>query len=168
MYYELEIGGRTRRAVVTKLGDGFAVTVDGRRFHVDAVRVDAYTLSLLVDKVCSHEVGVASDATGAQLVVRVGATTMAVGLDGGRRTRRATAVSGAAAGPQRVVAPMPGKVLRVPVKLGDSVSAGQPLVVVEAMKMENELRAGRGGTVADIHAREGMSVEAGALLVIIQ
>jgi biotin carboxyl carrier protein len=168
MYYELEIGGRTRRAVVTKLGDGFAVTVDGRRFHVDAVRVDAYTLSLLVDKVCSHEVGVASDATGAHLVVRVGATTMAVGLNGRRRTRRTTAASGATAGPQRVVAPMPGKVLRVPVKVGDSVSAGQPLVVVEAMKMENELRAGRDGTVADIHAREGMSVEAGALLVIIQ
>jgi biotin carboxyl carrier protein len=54
------------------------------------------------------------------------------------------------------------------VATGDSVCAGQPLVVVEAMKMENELRAVRDGIVADIHAREGMSVDAGALLVVIQ
>jgi biotin carboxyl carrier protein len=168
MYYEIEIGGRTRRAVVTRLGDGFAVTVDGHRFHVDAVRVDAYTLSLLVDRMCSHEVGVAPDATGAQLAVRIGGTSIGVVLNGRRRTRRKDAVSGAAAGPHRVMAPMPGKVVRVPISVGESVRAGQPLVVVEAMKMENELRAGRDGTVADIHAREGMSVEAGALLVIIQ
>jgi biotin carboxyl carrier protein len=168
LHYEIDVGGRTRRAVVTKLGDGFAVTVDGHRFHVDAVRVDAYTLSLLVDKVFSHEVGVAADAASAQLAVRVGATSIAVSLNGRRRARRKAAASGPAAGPHKVLAPMPGKVVRVPVNPGDIVRAGQPLVVVEAMKMENELRAGRDGTVADIHAREGMSVEAGALLVVIQ
>ncbi len=59
---------------------------------------------------------------------------------------------------------MPGKVVRVLVKPGDAVRARQPVVVVEAMKMENELRAGRDGTVAEIHAREGTSVDAGALL----
>ena len=63
---------------------------------------------------------------------------------------------------------MPGKVVRVLVKAGDAVRARQPVVVVEAMKMENELRADREGTVAEIHAREGVSVEAGALLVVIQ
>jgi biotin carboxyl carrier protein len=54
------------------------------------------------------------------------------------------------------------------VKAGDRVSARQPAVVVEAMKMENELRASREGTVAEIHVREGMSVDAGALLIVIQ
>jgi biotin carboxyl carrier protein len=63
---------------------------------------------------------------------------------------------------------MPGKVVRVLVKGGDPVAARQPVVVVEAMKMENELRASREGTVAEIHVREGMSVDAGALLVVIQ
>jgi biotin carboxyl carrier protein len=63
---------------------------------------------------------------------------------------------------------MPGKVVRVLVQAGDVVSARQPLVVVEAMKMENELRAGRDGTVAGVHAFEGESVEAGALLVVIE
>jgi biotin carboxyl carrier protein len=63
---------------------------------------------------------------------------------------------------------MPGKIVRVFVRPGDTVTARQPLVVVEAMKMENELRAGRAGTVAEVHAREGASVEAGALLIVIQ
>jgi biotin carboxyl carrier protein len=63
---------------------------------------------------------------------------------------------------------MPGKVVRVLVKAGDAVRARQPVVVVEAMKMENELRADRDGTVTEIHAREGTSVDAGALLIVIQ
>jgi biotin carboxyl carrier protein len=63
---------------------------------------------------------------------------------------------------------MPGKVVRVLVKSGEPVRARQPLVVVEAMKMENELRAGRDGLVAEIHAREGESVDAGALLIVVQ
>jgi biotin carboxyl carrier protein len=62
---------------------------------------------------------------------------------------------------------MPGKVVRVLVRPGDTVRARQPLVVVEAMKMENELRAPRDGTVSDVTAREGASVEAGALLVVL-
>jgi biotin carboxyl carrier protein len=63
---------------------------------------------------------------------------------------------------------MPGKILRVLVRPGDAVGARQPVVVVEAMKMENELRASRDGQVAEIHVREGMSVDAGALLIVIQ
>ena len=60
---------------------------------------------------------------------------------------------------------MPGKVVRVLVHPGDRVLARQPLVVVEAMKMENELRAARDGQVAKVHVEEGASVEAGALLI---
>jgi biotin carboxyl carrier protein len=170
MHFQIEVGGRTRDVVVTRVGEGFAVTVDRRRFSVDVVRIDAYTLSLLVDNRCSHEVVVVPDSTnrtGSQLTVRVGATPIVVGLNG-RRSRAGSAAARPAAGPQRVVAPMPGKIVRVPVAAGDTVRAGQPLVVVEAMKMENELRAGRDGTVADVLAREGMSVDAGALLVVIQ
>jgi biotin carboxyl carrier protein len=63
---------------------------------------------------------------------------------------------------------MPGKVVRVLVKPGDLVSARQAVVVVEAMKMENELRASREGTVTEVHAHEGISVDAGALLIVIQ
>src|SRR5206468_11631513 len=145
MHFEVEVGGRVRRVVATPSGAGFAVTVDGQPFHVDAVRVDAYTLSLLVDSVHSHEVVVTPDAAssaGSQWTVRVGGAAIAVTLNGRRRAARRPS-PGAGSGPQRIVAPMPGKVVRVAVAAGDTVLAGQPLVVVEAMKMENELRAGR-------------------------
>ncbi len=62
---------------------------------------------------------------------------------------------------------MPGKIVRVLVKPGDRVRARQAVVVIEAMKMENELRAARDGTVAEVPAIEAMSVDAGTLLVVI-
>jgi biotin carboxyl carrier protein len=166
--YEVEIGGRRRHVVVTRAGDGFAVSVDGRTRHVDAARIDAHTLSLVVDRVWSKEVSVVADPTGGQLSVHVGTTLVVVTLNGRRRWGRKDEGAGAGSGPQRLVAPMPGKVVRVLVKAGDSVAARQAVVVVEAMKMENELRAAREGTVAEIHVSEGMSVDAGALLVVIQ
>ena len=85
-----------------------------------------------------------------------------------RRWARKEEGARAAAGPQRIGAPMPGKIVRVLVRRGDLVVARQPLVVVEAMKMENELRAARDGTVSEIHVAEGQSVDAGALLVVVQ
>ena len=168
MQYEVEIGGRRLQVVVTRSGDGFAVSVDGRVRQVDAARIDAHTLSLVVDRVWSNEVSIASNPDTGQLDVHVGDTPVAVTLNGRRRWGRKEKGGGASSGPQRLVAPMPGKVVRVLVKAGDTVAAKQPVVVVEAMKMENELRAGREGTVAEIHVREGMSVDAGALLLVIQ
>ena len=168
MQYEVEIGCRRRQVVVTRAGDGFAVSVDGRTRQVDVARIDAHTLSLVVDSVWSNEVSVATDPVSGQLMVHVGATPIAVTLNGRRRWGRKDEGAGAGSGPQRLVAPMPGKVVRVLVTAGDRVTASQPVVVVEAMKMENELRASREGTVAEIHVREGMSVDAGALLLVIQ
>ena len=83
------------------------------------------------------------------------------------RRRRARAMLGAGNGDQRVVAPMPGKVVKVLVAVGDSVEARQGLVVVEAMKMENELTVSRAGTVSKIEVSEGASVEAGRLLMVV-
>ena len=72
-----------------------------------------------------------------------------------------------ATGPVSIVAPMPGRVVKVLVAPGDAVLARQGLVVVEAMKMENELRAPRAGTVADVRVREGAPVDANVVLVVI-
>ena len=182
MHYEVEVNGRSRKVDVVRTGDGFAVEVDGHRRQVDAVRIDAHTLSLLIDDVppegdgrpglhrrsASYEVLVSHPAaSGGALVVHVGTSPVAVTLNG--RRPRADAGHGRAArgadGALRIVAPMPGKVVRVLVAAGDAVTIRQPLVVVEAMKMENELRAGRDGRVAAIHVREGVSVDAGTLLI---
>ena len=168
MQYEVEIGDRRLQVVVTRSGDGFAVSVDGRTRHVDAARIDAHTLSLVVDRVWSNEVSIAADGARGVLDVHVGATPVSVTLNGRRRWSRKDEGGGSGSGPQRLTAPMPGKVVRVLVKAGDPVTKRQPVVVVEAMKMENELRASRDGTVSEVHVREAMSVDAGALLVVIQ
>jgi biotin carboxyl carrier protein len=187
--YEVEINGRTRHVSVTRTGDGFDVVVDGRTFPVDAARLDGQTLSVLVGTAStasapvaasgtsragdaigsrrSFEVTVAPDVSGG-FAVGVGTNRIAAALNGRRRWGRRGEEAHAGVGPQRIVAPMPGKIVRVLVKTGESVRARQAVVVVEAMKMENELRATGDGTVAAIHAQEGASVEAGALLVVIQ
>ena len=167
MRYDVEVGGRRRQVVVTKTGDGFAVTVDGTTHHVDLARISGHTLSLIVDRVWPADASMAPDPSAGQMTVHVGGMPVVVGVNGrGRYGRKTDGAAGA--GPQRLAAPMPGKVVRVLAKTGDSVRARQPLVVVEAMKMENELRASHDGTVAEVHVREGMSVEAGALLLVIQ
>ena len=81
-----------------------------------------------------------------------------------RRGRRGEAGSG----PLAIVAPMPGRIVRVLVKPEEAVAARQPLVVVEAMKMENELRAPRAGTVAEVRVSEGASVEANTVLMVLR
>jgi biotin carboxyl carrier protein len=74
----------------------------------------------------------------------------------------------AAGGPQRLTAPMPGRVVSILVAVGDTVEAGAGVVVVEAMKMQNELKASRAGTVRSIHAKEGSTVGAGEVLATIE
>ena len=82
-----------------------------------------------------------------------------------RTIRDLTAAAAADAGPAPLVAPMPGLIVRVLVQVGDVVTAGTPLVVMEAMKMENELRAPSDGTVSSILATPGNPVNKGAVLV---
>ena len=197
MQYEVEIGSRLRKIVLMRTGDGFAVEVDGHACYVDAARIDAYRMSLLIREVSperhtgpaftlSCEVAISPGPTTAELIVHVGTMPVAVTVNGRGRYRHGDAggavegnvrgsarenARGDASGdgrPQRILAPMPGKVVRVLVHAGDHVRVHQPLVVVEAMKMENELRAGRNGRVAAIHVQEGASVEAGALVVVIE
>ena len=179
MRYEVEIDGRLRSVNVIRAGDGFAVDVEGRTRNVDAARIDAHTLSLVVGEVwpegdtgvadahrprTSHEVTISGSAP---LTVQVGTDAFAVTLNGRRRRKDEGGHTGAQKdnGSQQIAAPMPGKVIRVLVQSGEAVRARQPLVVVEAMKMENELRAGRDGQVAAIHVQEGTSVDAGTLLI---
>jgi pyruvate carboxylase subunit B len=84
------------------------------------------------------------------------------------RTRAIRDLSGASAratGPAPLVAPMPGLIVRVTVEVGQSVQAGQPVAVMEAMKMENELRSQSSGTVSAVRVQPGDAVEKGAILV---
>jgi len=165
------VNGRIRRVSLERDGDRFAVSIDGRTRRVDVARRRvshaARTLSLIVEPGTTYDVGVTPGPAAGLLTVRVGATLCAVSLNAGRY-RRERGAPDPGSGPQRIVAPMPGKIVRVAVTSGEAVRARQTIVVIEAMKMENELRAGRDGTVGELHAREGAPVEAGELLAVIQ
>ena len=171
MQYEVEINGRLLRVTVCRVDGRFAVAIDRRQWMIDAARIDAHTWSLLIDegvRTSSHEVTLAASAEAGVLSGRVDGAPVAVCVNGRRRLgRKDEGALAGGSGPLRVVAPMPGKIVRVLVRTGEAVQARQPLVVIEAMKMENELRAPGAGMVADIQVRDGQSVEAGALLAVI-
>ena len=165
MTFELETGGTTRH-IESRGGQLF---LDGRQVDVDAAKA-GHAWSILVGR-RSYEVSLVERGPG-ELIVHVNgrAVTVRGGLQrfGSRRARTGGTVRDAAAhGPRRVVAPMPGRIARVLVKVGDTVTEGQGLVVVEAMKMENELRSPRAGSVSEVRAGEGALVEANAILIVI-
>jgi biotin carboxyl carrier protein len=168
MMFEVEVNGRMHQVSVERVGDTlYRVGYDGKTRVVDAVRVEADTLSLIFgdEGNASHEVGFAEGPVPGELSVYLHGGTLTASVNG-RRSRRAAAAGGT--GEQRIIAPMPGKVLRVLVAEGEEVAARQPLVVVEAMKMENELSSSRAGRVKEVAAAAGQSVEAGRLLVVVE
>jgi biotin carboxyl carrier protein len=165
MRFEMEVGGRIREVAVDRAGSRFIVNVDGREFRVDAAAASSGLLSLLIDG-ASHEIPLAPDTTTGRLIVHIGSAGLPVSLNGRRSSRRGGAAAGGG-GPQRILAPMPGRVVRVLVRSGERVRARQPLIVVEAMKMENELRSLHDGMVSDVAVRDGQSVEAGTLLAVV-
>jgi biotin carboxyl carrier protein len=162
-------GGRPRAVDVSRNRDRFLVSLDGRQHEVD-VKVISGVWSMLVgasDPKNSYEVAFSQSADGA-LTVHVDGVPVEVSINQMRRTGATAASHPADEGPQRVTAPMPGKIVKLLVKPGDKVQPRQGVVVVEAMKMENELRARAAGTVSEVRVREGASVEAGAILVILE
>ena len=167
MILHIAAGGRTRAVDISRNGTRFLVSIDGRRHEVDVREVEG-VLSLLVGT-RSYEVAVGPQADGAT-TVHVDGVPVEVSIAPARPSWGGLAKGAAAqgeGGPQRITAPMPGKIVKLLVKPGDVVQARQGLVVVEAMKMENELRAKAPGTVSEVRVTEGSSVEAGAILVLL-
>ncbi len=163
MIFDVTLNGTTHRIEVRDKNDRYVVTIDGRAREVDWQGIGSFA-SLVIDGK-SHEVGVVSQTGGyavvlddVQLFVEVTEGARSAGAPGAK----------AEGGPSKVSAPMPGKIVRVLAQPGQDVAAGQGLVVMEAMKMENELRAPRAGRVVDLRVREGQAVETGALLVVME
>jgi biotin carboxyl carrier protein len=171
MTFDIEINGRGRTVSVERAVAGrYRVTVDGRTHVVDAARAGNFGLSLLFDGAegSSREIQVVAGGSPGEMLVGIDGKSVTA-LVNGRRTGRAASDGGThARGEQAVVAPMPGRVVRLLVSAGDAVSARQPIIVVEAMKMENELRAPKAGRVKEISVAAGESVEAGRMLVRIE
>jgi biotin carboxyl carrier protein len=177
VHHDLDVNGQLRQVAVRRRDGRFVVSIGDREWIVDAAHVGPHTLSLLVERstrpgeadagvVQSRELSIASEPVSGRLVVGVKGLPVLVDLNSRRRWgRRDDGAAGT--GPQRLVAPMPGKVVRILARAGAPVVHRQPVIVIEAMKMENELRALRDGTVTDVLVQEGQSVEPGTLLAII-
>jgi biotin carboxyl carrier protein len=164
MIYDATVDGRSVRAEVRAGADGrYMVRLDGRPVEVDVRDAGPHAMSLIVDG-HAHELMIERREGGYRVVLR--GQVLDVSLVEG--TRGAVAPRRTAGGPARVQAPMPGKLVRVLVRAGQDVGAGQGLVVMEAMKMENEIRAPRAGRVKEAPVREGQAVETGALLVLLE
>jgi glutaconyl-CoA/methylmalonyl-CoA decarboxylase subunit gamma len=140
-----------------------SVVVNGRRLSVDAIPLGGTTSMRIDNRVVDLWMegtppGVGVIARGHRFYVKAESERL-------RALAAALGDKAGGAGEGMVTSPMPGRVLKVLVAEGDTVEAGAPLVVVEAMKMENELGAARSGTVRRIHVTPGQNVESGARLV---
>jgi biotin carboxyl carrier protein len=161
-----ELAGRVRRVDVERRGDVWHVVTDGRIVEARMAPAGGYW-SLLVGP-RSYEVGIDASGAGDYLVRIDGVSVPLAVTSTGASSRRAADRASDPGGAATVTAPMPGRVVRVLVAPGDAVAARQGVVVIEAMKMENELRAPRGGTVRDVLVAEGALVEANAVLVVLE
>lgn len=163
MRFTAATGESVHEIDVTRRDGVYVVTVDGAEHLVDARKLEADFYSILVGGV-SYEVSV--EPAGGRYVVRHGAHEQTVALvDASRSGRDDLARRG---GREEILSVMPGKVVRVLVAAGDAVDVGSALVVVEAMKMENEVRCPINGEVKEVRVKPGDAVEAGAVLAVVE
>ena len=166
MRYTAILDGEEKVIEITPRDNGYRLTIGEKTLDVDAVRLQGCAVSLIAGT-RSYRCDIDPGKEG-RIAVLVNETTYPLEILDERKLRlRRAAGTFSLEGPQRIDAPMPGKVTRVLVKVGDEVQEGQGLVVVEAMKMENELKSPKAGKVAELHAVEGATVESGAKLVVV-
>jgi biotin carboxyl carrier protein len=162
MKFEVRMDKRTRTVELTRDANGWRICLDGDLADADAIEIAPNIFSILLDGK-SHEVRVTPSNSGALTLQTAHREFTAEVIDPRAwRGRRHGALE--AEGRQQVLAPMPGKIVRVLVQTGEKVQAGQGLLVVEAMKMQNEIRSPKSGTVERLLVKEGQPVNASEIL----
>ena len=164
-----ELAGEKHQIEIKRDGARLSALIDGRRYEVEAREQGAGVYLLLSgNRVFECRVD-QSEAQRGSIEVHVGGDTYAVTLSDPKRLRGAQLTGAQADGTAaQIVAPMPGKVVRVLVQQGSQVEAGDGILVVEAMKMQNELKSPKAGTVTELHASAGSTVNAGEVLAVIE
>jgi biotin carboxyl carrier protein len=152
-----------RQIELARVGERFDCRIDGRLVEADIAEISSGIYSILIGE---RSLEVRVEAQGQALRLTSGAREFVASVSDPRRYRKG---GGAvlAEGRQQVTAPMPGKVIRVLVKAGDAVTAGQGIVVVEAMKMQNEVKSPKSGTIEKLLVAEGQPVNAGDALAVV-
>lgn len=164
MTYEISIDGKNHRLDLDHAEGRWNCRLDGREVEVDAVLARPNVLSL---RIGNKAYEVKCERVGSDLHIWVGSVRYAAEVRDPRSLRgrvRATDDHG----PKKLTAPMPGKVVRILVSEGAEIEAGAGILVVEAMKMQNEVKSPKKGTVQKITVREGTAVNAGDVLAIVE
>ena len=161
----VQIDGKSYRLELERVDSGWRCRVDGREVPVDAALARRDVLSLLIE---GKAYEIKRERTATDLHLWVSGVRYAAELRDPRSLRSRRGGPGDDSGPRKLIAPMPGKVVRVLLAEKAAVEAGQGVVVMEAMKMQNEIKSPRKGVIQKILAVEGANVNAGDVLVIVE
>ena len=164
MLYEVTIDGKNYRLDLNRADGRWSCRLDGRDLEVDAILVRPDVLSLRIGNMAYE---VKSERVANDLQLWVGSTCFAAEVRDPRSLRgRSRAADDH--GPKKITASMPGKVVRLLVREGDSVDPGSGVAVVEAMKMQNEIKSPKKGTIQKVLVSEGTTLNAGDVLAIVE
>jgi biotin carboxyl carrier protein len=165
MVYEVIVGGQLHRLELEKSAGGWQCSLDGQKFDIDGLIPRPDVLSLLVE---GRTYEIKREQTPADLTLWVGGTRFEIELRDPRSLRSRQKAAGDEKGPRKILAPMPGRIVRLLVAENSEVQAGQGIVVVEAMKMQNEIKSPKKGIVKKISATPGAAVNPGDILAIVE
>jgi biotin carboxyl carrier protein len=165
MTYEISIDGKNYRLDLNQLEGRWKCVLDGEEFEVDAVIARPNVLSVIIG---GQAFEVKRERTASDLHLWVKSARFAVDVRDPRSLRGRRAKGAGVEGPQKLVAPMPGKIVRVIAPVGQEVEAGHGVLVIEAMKMQNELKSPKKGIVKQMMVTEGGLVAAGEVLAIVE
>jgi len=164
MIYDVSIEGKSHRLELTRADGSWTCRVEGQEIEVDAVLARPDVLSL---RIGNQAYEVKCERVGSDLHLWVGSVRFAAEVRDPRSLRgRVRAADDH--GLRKLIAPMPGKVVRVLAHDGETVDSGTGILVVEAMKMQNEIKSPKKGTIQKILVREGTAVNAGDVLAIVE
>jgi biotin carboxyl carrier protein len=163
--YEVIVEGTAHRLQLERTDGGWKCVLDGAAMQLDAVLTRRDVLSILVD---GRSYEVKREQTSRDLHMWVGSERFAVELRDPRSLRGRRAADEEEHGPKKLIASMPGRVVRILLEEKSQVEAGQGVVVVEAMKMQNEIKSPKKGLVQKILAITGANVNAGDVLAIVE
>lgn len=165
MTYEISIDGKNYRLDLNQEEGRWKCSLDGESVEVDAVIARPNVMSVIIG---GQAFEVKRERTATDMHFWVKSARFAVDVRDPRSLRSRRAKGGGVEGPQKLLAPMPGKIVRIIVPAGQEVEAGQGVLVIEAMKMQNELKSPKKGVVKQVLAAEGQSVTAGEVLAIVE
>ena len=165
MTYDVTIDGKKYRLELQRAEQGWQCRLDGRDVQIDAVFTRPDVLSILIE---GKAYEIKRERTVTDLNLWVGSAPYTAELRDPRSLRGRKGGAADELGPRKLIAPMPGKVIRILLQENSMVEPGQGILVMEAMKMQNEIKSPRKGTVQKILAAEGANVNAGDVLAIVE